>query len=129
MAAKVPAAREVRQEDDARTLYVKRTTPARCNTRRTKRSSPTAKLVEQTVFARRRCKIDDPEGWISTKVLMPHSVKQTQEGWKGDIEELGTEYADEEALDPECFADPHALTVDTMKEDMRERYEAQGVEF
>lgn len=60
---------------------------------------------------------------------MPHSVKQTQEGWKGDIEELGTEYADEEALDPECFADPHALTVDTMKEDMRERYEAQGVEF
>ena len=44
-------------------------------------------LVIEENEAKTRVKIDDPEGWISTKMLMPHSMKQTKEGWKGDIQE------------------------------------------
>ena len=86
-------------------------------------------LVIEESEDKTRCKIDDPEGWISAKVLMPHSVKQTQVGWKGDIEELDAGYEDQGPLDPEDFNHPHALTMDTMKADMRAQYEAQGVEF
>ena len=72
-----------------------------------------------------RCKIDDPEGWISTKVLLPHSVKQIKEGWKGDIQEYDPGWEEVGyGLKKEDFEDPTNLTLETMKEEL-ESGEAQ----
>ena len=57
------------------------------------------------------------------------SPSQVREGWKGDIETIDPDGYEHSALDPEAFNDPHALTMETMKADMRERYEAEGVDF
>ena len=62
---------------------------------------------------------------------MPYSVKQTKEGWKGDIQEYEPNGMEDMNynLKKEDFEDPTNLTLDTMKEDLRLRYEAEGVDF
>ncbi|KAK7237333.1 hypothetical protein SO694_00096038 [Aureococcus anophagefferens] len=87
-------------------------------------------LVEEENADKTRVRIDDPEGWISTKVLLPHSVKQVKEGWKGDIQEYDPGWEElGYGLKKEDFEDPTNLTLDTMKEDLRTKLEAEGVDF
>lgn len=86
-------------------------------------------LVIEESADKSRVKIDDPEGWISSKLLLPYSVKQTKEGWKGDIQEVqgGDDFGCN--LKKEDYDDPTNLTMESMKEDLRLRYEAEGVDF
>ena len=87
-------------------------------------------VVEEENADKTRVRIDDPEGWISTKVLLPHSVKQIKEGWKGDIQEYDPGWEEVGyGLKKEDFEDPTNLTLETIKEDLRAKLEAEGVDF
>jgi hypothetical protein len=87
-------------------------------------------LVIEESADKSRVKIDDPEGWISSKLLLPYSVKQTKEGWKGDIQEVQGGPDDYGCnLTKEDYNDPTNLTMESINADLRLRYEAEGVDF
>ncbi|KAJ1458700.1 hypothetical protein M885DRAFT_512469 [Pelagophyceae sp. CCMP2097] len=64
-----------------------------------------------------RCRIEDPyAGWISTRMLAPHSVQQAKAAWKHDAAEVDEGWETHGyGLDMEDFADPQNYTLENIR--------------